>query len=220
MNTKKPAVETLTIGSGLEDCRHHACVVDEAGEILAEEAIVNTREVVTAFCGRYPGATIVMETGTHSPWMSRLVTSLGHPVIVANARKLRAISQSQSRTARTRRCWRAWGALIRSCSARCANAATPRNARSCSSKCARRYGLRANRAVVTADYARDIGSVSGQESLQSAGRMRNRFGLHPTTLSARAGCADAGPVAFVSSARTSVRFVTLPHWLCLRRQPW
>ena len=100
MNTKKPTVEKLTIGLDLGDRHHHACVLDASGEILAEEAIVNTREVVTAYCARYPGATVVMETGTHSPWVSRLVSSLGHAVIVANARKLRAISQSQTKSDR------------------------------------------------------------------------------------------------------------------------
>lgn len=88
MKTKKPAVEKLTIGLDLGDRRHHACVLDEAGEIVAEETIVNSREVITAFSARYAGATFVMETGTHSPWVSRLLSSLGHPVIVANARKL------------------------------------------------------------------------------------------------------------------------------------
>src|SRR4051812_40837665 len=92
MNTNK-----LTIGLDLGDRRHHACVLDAAGEIIAQEAIVNTREVLTAFCAGYPGAPIIMETGTHSPWISRLVASLGHRVIVANARKLRAISQSQTK---------------------------------------------------------------------------------------------------------------------------
>src|SRR3954465_6294848 len=100
MKTKKPAGEKLTIGLDLGDRRHHACVLDAAGEILAEEAIVNTREVLSAFCDRYPGATFVMETGTHSPWISRWVSALGHPVIVANARKLRAISQSQTKSDR------------------------------------------------------------------------------------------------------------------------
>ena len=68
--------------------------------ILVEEALANTREVLTAFSARYPGTTFVMETGTHSPWVSRLVAALGHPVIVANARKLRAISQSQTKSDR------------------------------------------------------------------------------------------------------------------------
>lgn len=81
----------------LGDRHHHVCVLDAAGEILAQEVIVNSREVLTAFCARYPGATFVMETGTHSPWVSRLVASLGHPVIVANARKLRAISENQTK---------------------------------------------------------------------------------------------------------------------------
>ena len=92
MNTK-----TLTVGLDLGDRHHHVCILDETGEIVAQEVIVNAREVLTAFCARYPGATMVMETGTHSPWVSRLVTALGHPVIVANARKLRAIAQSQTK---------------------------------------------------------------------------------------------------------------------------
>jgi transposase len=92
--------QNITIGLDLGDRHHHVCVLDAAGEILAREGIVNTREVLTVFCARYPGALIVMETGTHSPWVSRLVANLGHPVIVANARKLRAISQSQTKSDR------------------------------------------------------------------------------------------------------------------------
>jgi transposase len=65
---------------------------------LAEEAITNTRECLTAFASRHAGATFVMETGTHSPWVSRLLEALGHPVIVANARKLRAIAQSTTKS--------------------------------------------------------------------------------------------------------------------------
>ena len=55
---KIPAVEKLTIGLDLGDRRHHACVLDASGEILAEEVIVNTREVLTAFCARYPSANV------------------------------------------------------------------------------------------------------------------------------------------------------------------
>jgi len=95
MNSK-----TYTIGLDLGDRRHHACVLDATGEIVAGEVIVNTREVLTAFSAPYPHATIVMETGTHSPWISRLLVAKGHPVIVANARKLRAISESQTKSDR------------------------------------------------------------------------------------------------------------------------
>jgi transposase len=34
---------------------------------------------------------IVLEVGTHSPWISRLLEELGHDAVVANPRKLRLI---------------------------------------------------------------------------------------------------------------------------------
>lgn len=94
--TKKQS--DITIGIDLGDRRHAVCVLDAAGKIITEEAITNTRECLAAFAQRFPGATIAMETGTHSPWVSRLLVELGHRVIVANARKLRAISQSQTKS--------------------------------------------------------------------------------------------------------------------------
>ena len=37
---------------------------------------------------------IALEVGTHSPWVSRLLSKLGHEVIVANARQVKLISAS------------------------------------------------------------------------------------------------------------------------------
>jgi transposase len=88
----------VTIGLDLGDRQHAACVLAANGEILAEEVVVNTRECLVAFAQRYPGAVIALETGTHSPWISRLLQAQGHRVIVANARKLRAISQSTTKS--------------------------------------------------------------------------------------------------------------------------
>ena len=65
---------------------------------MAEEVIPNTRECLTTLVQRFPGATVVMETGTHSPWVSRHLEAQGHRVVVANARKLRAISQSHTKS--------------------------------------------------------------------------------------------------------------------------
>jgi len=47
-----------------------------------------------------PRQRVAMECGTHSPWVSRLLKKLGHQVIVANACKLRAISQNDSKNDR------------------------------------------------------------------------------------------------------------------------
>lgn len=87
----------VTIGLDLGDRRHHVCVLTASGEIIAEEVLPNTRECLSAFAARYPGATIIMETGTHSPWVSRQLEQCGHAVLVANARKLRAISASHTK---------------------------------------------------------------------------------------------------------------------------
>src|SRR5262249_23766634 len=38
---------------------------------------------------------ITLETGTHSPWLSRLLTELGHEAIVAHARNVRLIGESR-----------------------------------------------------------------------------------------------------------------------------
>lgn len=86
-----------TIGIDLGDRRHAVCVLSAGGEILAEEMITNTRECLCAFAQRHPGAVFVMGTGTHSPWVSRLLESLGHTVHVANVRKVRAISTSPNK---------------------------------------------------------------------------------------------------------------------------
>jgi len=37
---------------------------------------------------------ISLETGTHSPWVSRQLTQLGHEVIVAHARNVRLIGRA------------------------------------------------------------------------------------------------------------------------------
>ena len=43
---------------------------------------------------------MALECGTHSPWISRLLKQLGHQVIVANTRKIRAITASESKNDR------------------------------------------------------------------------------------------------------------------------
>jgi transposase len=44
-----------------------------------------------------PRCRIALETGTHSPWMSRLLGEMGHEVIVANARNVRLIGESRKK---------------------------------------------------------------------------------------------------------------------------
>jgi transposase len=41
---------------------------------------------------------IAIETGTHSPWVSRVIEECGHEVLVANSRKLRLIYANKRKT--------------------------------------------------------------------------------------------------------------------------
>lgn len=77
----------VTIGIDLGDRKHSACVLSAGGEIIAETEITNARECLSAFAQRHPGAVFVMETGTHSPWVSRLLEALGHTVHVDRSGK-------------------------------------------------------------------------------------------------------------------------------------
>jgi transposase len=45
--------------------------------------------------GAMPRSRIALETGMHSPWVSRLLSKLGHEVIVAHARNVRLIGESR-----------------------------------------------------------------------------------------------------------------------------
>lgn len=90
----------VTVGLDLGDRHTQVCVVDEAGEVTEEARLATKPEALRR---RFSGAErlrIVLEAGTHSPWVSRLLAELGHEVLVANPRKLRLIYQNDSKSDR------------------------------------------------------------------------------------------------------------------------
>src|ERR1700738_3363182 len=74
--------QKLTIGLDLGDRWSFYCVLDEAGEVLLEQKLPTTREAMKQTFGKIPRSLMALETGTHSPWVSRLLSELGHEVIV------------------------------------------------------------------------------------------------------------------------------------------
>jgi len=85
----------LTIGLDLGDRFSSYCILDEVGKILREQKVPTTPEEMQQTFGRMVRSRIAMETGTHSPWVSRLLTGLGHEVIVAHAQRARLIVKSR-----------------------------------------------------------------------------------------------------------------------------
>jgi transposase len=87
----------LTIGLDLGDRNSCYCVLDEAGQIQLEQRVrTNAKGLREVFDGM-PRSRVALETGTHSPWISRLLRQLGHEVIVAHARKVRLIGESRKK---------------------------------------------------------------------------------------------------------------------------
>jgi transposase len=86
--------DPMTIGIDLGDKTSRFCVVDGGGEVVAEASVATTNKGMAQAFATSPRCRIALEVGTHSAWVSRLLTSFGHEVYVANARELRAISAS------------------------------------------------------------------------------------------------------------------------------
>ena len=65
-----------------------------------EGRVRSTRSAFQARFGALAPARIALETGTHSLWASELLAELGHEVIVAPVREVRAITGSHSKSDR------------------------------------------------------------------------------------------------------------------------
>jgi transposase len=93
----KISQQRLTVGLDLGDRSSWYCVLDEAGSIVLEQKLGTTPKAMREVFGSMPRSRIALEIGTHSPWISRLLSELGHEVIVANARKVRLIGESRKK---------------------------------------------------------------------------------------------------------------------------
>jgi transposase len=89
----------MTVGLDLGDRYSHYCLLSSDGEVV-EEGRVHTEAALRRHFEGEGCLRIALECGTHSPWVSRLLNALGHQVIVANARKIPAITGSESKNDR------------------------------------------------------------------------------------------------------------------------
>jgi transposase len=93
----KIASQKLTIGLDLGDRWSWYCVLDETGEVVLEQKVATTPKAMKEVFGGMPRSRLALETGTHSPWVSRVLSELGHEVIVAHARNVRLIGESRKK---------------------------------------------------------------------------------------------------------------------------
>lgn len=82
--TRSAPPQKVTIGLDLGDRTSRTYEVNADGACLQEATIGTTVAAMTHYFRSRPPARVVLEVGTHSPWVSRLLAQLGHAVIVAN----------------------------------------------------------------------------------------------------------------------------------------
>jgi len=82
----RPNLDRLTVGVDLGDRWSHFCILGLHGETLSEGQLQTREAEVAEFFQAIPPARVVMEVGTHSPWMQEIVAGEGHEVVVANPR--------------------------------------------------------------------------------------------------------------------------------------
>ena len=90
--------EGITVGIDMGDKKHRVCVLDGEGAVTTRASIVTTAQGIRRYFKELEGCRVVIEAGTHSRWVSRILEELGHEVLVGNPRKLRMIWQSHEKS--------------------------------------------------------------------------------------------------------------------------
>lgn len=97
-------VTSFTVGLDLGDRRSRFVVIDtRSGEVSEEGWVGSERAALESWAESRSGLgrmTVVMEAGSHSPWVSRFFEARGHDVVVGNPRELAFIFRGSKKTDR------------------------------------------------------------------------------------------------------------------------
>src|SRR5580704_15526228 len=86
--------DPVTIGIDLGDKTSWYCALTGSSDKGVEGSVATTRKAMAQKFGAMPACRVAIEVGGHSRWVSQLLASFGHEVIVANAREVKAITAS------------------------------------------------------------------------------------------------------------------------------
>ena len=93
--------DTTVIGMDVSDRKADLYILEPGKTGGREEKIQISRQAIERRFQGMERTRVVMEAGTHSPWISRLLEASGHEVIVADPRRIPLITQSDRKTDRT-----------------------------------------------------------------------------------------------------------------------
>lgn len=90
----------VTVGIDLGDKQSNYCIVAHDGTVLEEGKLATTSQGFQQRFAEMRPVRILLEAGTHSMWVSRLLLELGHEALVVDPRKLEVITKSTRKTDR------------------------------------------------------------------------------------------------------------------------
>jgi transposase len=99
-NSTTAISEARFIGLDISDRQGTFAVLADDGRIVDEGKVPMTKVGLSRCFMDYQRCCFAIETGTHSPWVSRALTEMKHEVIVANPRQLPLIFRSNRKSDR------------------------------------------------------------------------------------------------------------------------
>lgn len=84
----------MTVGLDVGDRRTRYAVLDREGKLIAEDQFKTNRVTTAEVADEFAGATIILEVGAHSRWISQVFEAAECKVYVANARQIKLIYAS------------------------------------------------------------------------------------------------------------------------------
>ena len=97
--TTKSSETEVTTGLDIGDRKSTLCTLDSEGAAIERGEVATNKQAMTHRFS-IPGAVVALETDTYSAWITELLQTLGHDVIVANPRKVRSITDNDSKNGR------------------------------------------------------------------------------------------------------------------------
>lgn len=100
MTHSTPSMFPFTVGLDVGDRRTHFAVVDVARNVTKRGSMKTDRAELQEALAPFAGAKVILEAGSQSPWMSRMLRARGHTVQVVDPRRVQLISKDPRKTDR------------------------------------------------------------------------------------------------------------------------
>jgi transposase len=98
MSSKTMKEGVAAVGIDLSDRTGHYYAIDVEGLLIEEGSVMLVAPELQRWAGSMAKTVMAIEAGTHSPWISRLLSACGHEVIVANPVKVALITKNVQKT--------------------------------------------------------------------------------------------------------------------------